>query len=204
FLPEQPAFGGGDCGFFGSPFPCTDAFLAKMNPTGSALFYSTYLGGSKDDSGSAVAFDPAGNAYVTGSTNSTDFPTANAFQATLNTTGFSPQDAFVTKVNTTGSAILFSTYLGGSGSDTGKGIAVDATGNATVVGTTSSKDFPLVKPLQCYNNGDAFVTRFTGAGSALNYSTYLGGSNSESGNAVALDGNGNAYLTGYTYSSDFP
>jgi uncharacterized repeat protein (TIGR01451 family) len=118
----------------------------------------------------------------------------NAFQATSN-----GSMAFVTEMSPTGSAFVFSTYLGGSSINSGNGIAVDGVGNVTVTGQTSSPDFPLIKPLQCYGgNGDAFVSRFTSAGTVLNYSTYLGGSGSEAGDAVALDGSGNAYVTGFT------
>src|SRR5205814_8754446 len=129
----QTTFGGG-------VFGAGDAFVTKLNPTGSALVYSTYLGGSSSDAGSGIAVDAAGNAYVTGGTGSTDFPTTiGAFQTTK---GGGFRDAFVTKLNPTGSALVYSTYLGGSGDDYGYGIALDALGNAYVTGGTGSTDFP--------------------------------------------------------------
>ena len=183
-----------------------DAFVTKLNPAGSALIYSTYLGGSGLDFGFGIAVDSSGNAYVTGSTNSTDFPTANAFQA-MNI----GNDAFVTKLNSAGSALLYSTFLGGSGSDGATGIAVDSSGNAYVTGSTSSTDFPTANAFQAAYGGDlsdAFVTKLNATGSALVYSTYLGGrgsgDNGDSGQAIAVDSSGNAYVTGYTDSGDFP
>ncbi len=114
--------------------------MTKLNPTGTALVYSTYLGGTGDDVGYGIAVDTAGNAYVTGNTGSTDFPTtAGAFQTTY---GGGEFDAFVTKLNPTGTALVYSTYLGGTGDDYGYGIAVDTAGNAYVTGVTDSTDFP--------------------------------------------------------------
>src|SRR5204862_138035 len=121
----------------------TDAFVAKLNPAGSALVYSTYLGGSGFDSGAGIAVDAAGNAYVTGFTASTDFPTtAGAFQTTFVNAFDSDTDAFVTKLDSTGSTLVYSTYLGGSSTESGAGIAVDASGSAYVTGQTESFDFP--------------------------------------------------------------
>lgn len=190
--PLQPAFGGGG----------TDAFLAKLDPTGSVLVYSTYLGGSLSDTGQGIAVDSAGNAYVTGQTSSTNFPTRNALQPASGGGG----DAFLAKVNPTGSALVYSTYLGGSASDDGYGIAVDSAGNAYIIGTTFSTNFPTENSLQSTNMGgtDAFVAKLNPAGSALVYSTYLGGSGSEVGIAIAADNSGNAYVTGYTSSTNFP
>ena len=183
-----------------------DAFVAKLDPTGSNLIYSTYLGGSGSDSGSGIAVDSAGNAYVTGSTRSSDFPTASAFQAACASCSKGGVNAFVTKLSATGSALLYSTYLGGSSSDFGSGIAVDSAGNAYVTGSTNSSNFPTKNPLQA-NSGapeDAFVTKFGPTGSALLYSTYLGGSGGNSGSGIAVDSAGNAYVTGSTSSSNFP
>jgi len=189
------------CG--GGPYGCSDAFVAKLNPSGSALIYSTYLGGSGADSGSGIAVDAAGSAYVTGWTSSTNFPTANAQQAS-NKGG---SDVFVTKLNGTGSALVYSTYLGGTGEDYGAGIAVDSAGNAYLVGNTYSTNFPTANPLQALLGGgdyDVFVAKLNAAGSALVYSTYLGGSGTDSGSGIAVDSGGNAYVTGGTSSTNFP
>ena len=190
----QTTFGGG----------LTDAFVTELNPTGSGLVYSTYLGGSGYDDGFGIAVDASGNAYVTGFTDSTDFPTtAGAFQTTFG--GFG--DAFVTELNPTGSGLVYSTYLGGSDDDEGYGIAVDTSGNAYVTGYTHSSDFPTTAgAFQTTYGGDrdAFVTKLNPTGSGLVYSTYLGGSDCDFGVGIAVDTSGNAYVTGITFSSDFP
>jgi hypothetical protein len=180
-----------------------DAFVAKLNSTGSALLYSTYLGGAGDEGGNGIAVDAAGNAYVTGMTDSTNFPTVNAIQSTYAGT----RDAFVAKLNSTGSALIYSTYLGGSGFEGSTGIAVDAGGHAYVTGSTGSTDFPTtVGAFQRVfrGGGDAFVAKLHPAGSVLVYSTYLGGSDADDGRAIAVDANGNAYVTGSTQSGNFP
>jgi hypothetical protein len=182
-----------------------DAFVSKLNAAGSALVYSTYLGGSGDDAGLAIAVDPSGNAYVTGYTSSLDFPTTpSAFQTTHST-------SFVSKLNAAGSALIYSAYLGGSDYTYCNGIAVDAPGNAYVTGTTTSFGFPATPgafQTTCDGNGCAFVSKVNAAGSALAYSTYLGGSTfarpPTAGNGIAVDAMGNAYITGQTYSSNFP
>lgn len=179
-----------------------DAFVAKLNTAGSILVYSTYLGGSSGDVARGIAVDATGNAYVTGTTSSTDFPTANALQPALS--GIA--DGFVTKLNPSGSILVYSTYLGGSGSDVARGIAVDIAANAFIAGFTRSADFPHVFPLQSgiAGDADAFVVELNTAGSALIYSTPLGGSSLEFGNGIAVDAVGNAYVTGLTASGDFP
>jgi hypothetical protein len=181
-----------------------DAFVTKLTPDGSALAYSTYLGGSGEDDGIGIAVDGAGNAYVTGETMSNDFPTTpGAFQTTLN----GDFNAFVTKLTADGSALAYSTFLGGSNFDGGDNIGVDGGGNAYVTGYTRSNDFPTTPDaFQTTRNGDynAFVTKLTADGSALAYSTFLGGSRRDSGRGIAVDGAGNAYLVGTTSSSDFP
>ncbi|HEV8523384.1 MAG TPA: SBBP repeat-containing protein, partial [Terriglobales bacterium] len=175
------------------------------------LSYSTYLGGSGGDYGMGIAVDAAGAAYVTGYTGSTDFPTANAFQATHAGGGQIPYDVFVTKLNATGTALVYSTYLGGSGLDQGVGIAVDAAGAAYVTGGTESADFPVSCTAPCTvldatlgaGGNDAFVTKLDPTGSALVYSTYLGGSYVDEGRSIAVDAEGAAYVTGLTESADF-
>lgn len=187
-----------------------DAFVAKLNKSGTALIYSTYLGGSKDDSANDIAVDNQGNAYITGKTASNNFPTKNALQKDKG------NDSFVTKLNASGSALVYSTYLGGQVSiDEGHGIAVDKSGNAYVTGTVyvpifCTSDFPTTKNafqpvFGC--SRDAFVTKFNASGSALVYSTFLGGDSSEWGNDIAVDGSGNAYVTGEAlepFSVNFP
>jgi hypothetical protein len=191
----QPTFGGG-----------LDAYVAKINPTGSALVYSSYLGGSSNDAGKAIAVDAAGNAYVTGYTNSTDFPTAGPVQAAHGADG-GKADAFVAKVNASGTALVYSTYLGGNDDDKGFGIAVDAAGNAYVTGQTLSTNFPTANPLPpaTGSNGyDAFVAELNASGSTLIFSTYLGGNGDDKGFAIALDATGAIYVTGESTSTDFP
>ncbi len=166
-------------------------FVAKLTPTGTLVF-STFLGGSGDDVGESIAVDTGGSIYLTGATSSSNFPVAHPLEASPKSVA---GHAFVTKLNTIGSVLLYSTYLGGSASDIGNGIAVDAVGNATVVGKTSSADFPMMNPIQANPTG-AFVSKLNGAGSAFVYSTFLGGSTGTSANAVALDTSGNAYVTG--------
>lgn len=187
---------------------CTTAFVTKLNPAVPSYTFSTYLGGSQcGDLATSVATDNSGNVYVTGSTNSSDFPTLNAFQPAFAGQQFS-SDAFVTKFTPAG-ALSYSTYLGGpNGSDTGFGIAVDASGNAYVTGFTSSTSFPTQNPIQGSNGGgfstDVFVTKLNSLGSALIYSTYLGGTGSDNGRGIAVDSANNAYVTGTTDSGDFP
>ncbi|MBW1981852.1 MAG: SBBP repeat-containing protein [Deltaproteobacteria bacterium] len=177
-----------------------DAFVTRLTVWGSALEYSTYLGGGNDDRGRAIAVDGSGYAYVTGSTDSTDFPTNNAYQVDQG-----GRDAFVTKLSTGGSPLVYSTYLGGSDIDEGWGIAVDSSGSAYVTGFTDSSNFPSHNAYQGDQGGrDAFVIKLAAGGSTLAYSTYLGGGNDDLGRAIAVDGSGSAYVTGYTWSSDFP
>jgi hypothetical protein len=167
-----------------------------------ALVYSTYLGGGGSDFAKGIAVDSAGSAYVTGQTNSTDFPMSNARQPVY---GGGTNDVFVVKLDPTGTSLVYSTYLGGSSLDRGNAIEVDSTGSAFVTGATYSPNFPVVNSLQPYRNGDAFVARLTPDGSALVYSTFLGGTgNNEEGRDIVLDGQGNAYVAGVTNSSDFP
>jgi uncharacterized repeat protein (TIGR01451 family) len=182
-----------------------DAFVTNFNPSGTALVYATYLGGTGPDVAWGISVDIDGSAFVTGMTGSPDFPTASPFQAVLR----GPSDAFVTKLRPDGSGLLYSTYLGGSVDENFTGVAaidLDAAGNAYVAGTTSSADFPTATPFQAALAGarDAFVTKLDPSGSGLVYSTYLGGSSLDDGSGIAVDGAGNAYVTGFTFSSDFP
>ncbi|MEK9134291.1 MAG: SBBP repeat-containing protein, partial [Pseudomonadota bacterium] len=183
-----------------------DIFVAKINAAGTSLIYSTYLGGSLNDSGCGnIAIDSSGNAYLTGYTYSTDFPTtASPLQGSL----AGNRDAFVTKIDASGSTLVYSTYLGGSGYDypCGWSIAVDSSGNAYVVGETTSTNFPTVSPIQASNAGgyDAFVTKINASGSAFVYSTYLGGSGTDASWSIAVDSSGNAYIGGFTNSTNFP
>jgi hypothetical protein len=166
------------------------------------LAYSTYLGGAGRDQALGIAVDSDGAAYITGQTDSTDFPGQSPIQQTKGASN----DAFVVKLNAAGNAVVYATWLGGVANDVGNEIAVDGAGNAYVAGTTSSTDFPLKGAIQTALKGssDAFVAKLSPTGSALVYSTYLGGASSEQGLGLALDTAGNAYLTGSTDSPDFP
>jgi hypothetical protein len=212
-----------------------NAFVTKLNPTGTALMYSTYLGGSGDywyrDSGRGIAVDGSGHAYVTGYTGSTDFPVTKAtgaYQVANNAASKNgARTAFVTKLSADGSSLVYSTFLGGSGynsgvsvdGDSGNGIALDPAGHAFIVGTTFSSDFPFTPgAYQRVNKSgtntyrsNAFVTKLNAEGTALDFSTYLGGSGASShykgsdyGWGIAVDGNGDVYVTGSTDSKDFP
>jgi hypothetical protein len=181
-----------------------DAFVSKLAPGGASLIYSTYLGGTSNNGARAIATDSAGDAYVTGTTNSGDFPvTPGVFQPTF---GGGSSNAFVTVFNSLGSQLIYSTYLGGNGFDQGLGIGVDASFNANVVGQTTSTNFPTANPVQAAyaTNTDAFVTRFVRTGCAPTFSTYLGGHATDIGNGIAVDSTGNAFVTGQTSSNDFP
>jgi hypothetical protein len=185
------------------------AFVTKIKADGSAFTYSTYLGGSLGSQAAGIGVDSLGSAYVAGSTQSADFPVVKAFQKSCGidkTSGACSVDAFLTKFAPSGKTLVYSTYLGGSGRDEATGLAVDAAGNAHIVGTTESADFPTVASVQSSLKGasDAFVARFSPSGSSLNFSTFHGGSATESGNAIALDAKGNVYVAGVTSSTDFP
>jgi hypothetical protein len=182
-----------------------DAFVTKLDASGTGLVYSTFLGGGSFDSGGGISVDGADNAYVVGVTDGNGFPTtAGAFDTTPNGSG----DAFVTKLNPSGSTLLYSTYLGGTDWEPGAaGIAVDRAGNAYVAGETFSSDYPVTPGAfdETANGGkDAFVSKLNESGSALRYSTYLGGASTDGSVGIALDGTRNAYATGHAYSVDFP
>ena len=249
-----------------------NAFVTKLNPAGNALVFSTYLGGDTTDQANGIAVDSSGNAYITGGTDSSNFPTttgaiqgganpggkgfifltkmsgsgALVYSTFLNAgdldgiastaqgvavdgsgnayvTGFTSrkdlilanalestykgsQAAFVSKVNPSGSALVYSTYLGGSGTDQANAIAADSSGNAYITGSTTSTDFPTVGAVQAKSGGglDAFVTKINATGSALVYSTYLGGSSGDLGFGIGVDGTGKVWVAGTTTSQDFP
>lgn len=192
-----------------------NAFVAELNPAGTALVYSTYLGGSSDcpgedasDSGAAIAVDADGDVYVAGSACSNNFPvTSGAFQTVNNSPG--RDNAFVAKVNPTGTALIYATYLGADNFDLASGIAVDASGDAYVTGFDAAgfTQFPVTSgAFQTTNKGgqDVFVTKLNPTGTGLVYSTYLGGSDDDLGSEIVLDGAGDAYVSGYSLSTDFP
>jgi beta-propeller repeat-containing protein len=166
------------------------------------LHYSTYLGGGGLDTANSVAVDANGYAYVVGRTTSTNFPIANGFQGAIAGTS----DVFITKLNPAGDALVYSTYLGGGGQDSGFGLALDTEGNAYITGETSSINFPTKAPVQEGLAGsiDAFVTKLNSEGSTLVYSSYLGGGLDDSARAIAVDSAGAAHIAGNTGSPDFP
>jgi len=194
-----PAIGGPDMTYNG----VRDAFVAKVNASGTALLYSGYIGGSFEDYGYGIAVDSTGNAYVSGGARSNEatFPVVGGPDMTYN----GVRDAFVAKVNASGTVLLYSGYIGGSFEDYGKGIAVDSTGNAYVTGSTSSTEatFPVIGGPDLTNNGgiDAFVAKVNASGTALVYCGYIGGSDLDEGYGLAVDGSGNAYVAGFTKST---
>jgi hypothetical protein len=212
-----------------------DAFVSKLDAASGYPVYITYLGGSNDDGAVSIAVDGAGNAYVTGFTDSPDFPVTNSIPGGVpglpNSTNISgtfsksfgsyPVDAFVTELGPSGSNLVYSTYLGGSGMDSGMGIAVDSAGNAYVTGVTYSTNFPVINAipypgrtnlffdhLACTNsiyfNANAFITKIGPGGTNLVYSSYFGGTNFDEGKGIAVDNYGNVYVTGFTASTNFP
>jgi FG-GAP-like repeat/Beta-propeller repeat len=184
-----------------------DAFVAKLNATGNGLIYSTFLGGAGNDAGRGIRLDAAGNAYVGGETDSANFPVYAAFQPTIG----GQQDGFVAKVNSVGSKLIYSTYFGGVSTDSITAIALDSSGSVYVTGGTTSYNFPVFHAFQPAIGGgqDAFVAKLDPSGSALIYSTFLGGSGGtvgfpEYGSGVDVDGGGNVYVVGATSSVNFP
>jgi uncharacterized protein (TIGR03437 family) len=185
-----------------------DAFVTKLDSNG-AIVYSTLLSGKSYDVGRSIAVDAAGSALVTGYTESHDFPTASAFQPDNR----GARDVFVTKLDPAGSSLVYSTYLGGSGYDSGASISVDRSGNAYLTGQTGSLDFPIANAAQpasgggvCYNArscDDAFATKISPSGTLI-YSTYFGGGDDDFGTAITSDADGNVYLAGLTQSLNFP
>jgi hypothetical protein len=177
-----------------------DGFAAKLSPTGDSLIYSTYLGSNGLDALHSLALDSDGHLLVTGETYSPEFPVKNELQPYRGS-----WDVFVTKFNTAGNGLVYSTWLGGSDIDDGHGITVDDSGNVYVTGFTYSTDFPLVNAYQSILGGvDVFVAKISSSGEELEYSTFLGGGNYEKGLAIQVDSDGQAYVAGFTYSTDFP
>jgi Beta-propeller repeat len=199
-------------------FPCGDAFVTKLSPSGAKLVYSTYVGGSGDDYIENLAIDRAGNVYATGSTDSLDYPTTpGAFQTVMPCTFALCGSAFVTKLNASGTALEYSTYLSGTGGSGGGSIGVDQFGNSYVAGSTGSLDFPVtasafqrrLTPGLCgtppsFPCPDLFLTKLNSSGNAILYSTYMGGKGSEATYGLALDFESRVYLTGFTASPNFP
>jgi hypothetical protein len=219
--PFQADFGSLPCA---GDVPCgLDVFVSRLTPDGSELAASTYLGGNAGDTASGVALADDGTAFVTGTTRSTDFPTADALQGSLAGTACGPPpggpcpDAFVTALSPDGSSARYSTLLGGAEPEAAGGIAVDGEGRAVVTGSTQSTDFPTARPAQaalaeqtCTAEApeelcdDAFVTRLSPDGTALDFSTYLGGEAEDQGLGVAVSDSGTVVVAGRTDSRGFP
>lgn len=182
-----------------------DLFVTKLNSDGSGLVYSTFLGGSNFDRGNGIAVDGSGNAYLTGLTRSNDFP---ATSGSLIQAYQGSDDAFVCKLSSDGSQLLYSTFLGSTGYESGRGIAVSAEGSVFVTGETSSSGFPTTSGSfeETHAGGglDAFVCKINSDGSTLEYGGFLGGSSSDIGWGITVDGAGNAYVVGEVWSSNFP
>lgn len=180
----------------------TNVFVSKLNPSGTALIYSTYLGGNDFDIGIGLKVDGSGNAYVVGVSTSDNFPTKGAFQARKG----GASDTIVFKLNPAGSALVWSTYLGGTETDFGQGIEVDGASNVYVGGFTTSANFPIANALQGQHGGslDGFVTKFNAQGSGLIYSTFVGGAGEDNVQGLAIDGAASVYLTGTTNSANYP
>jgi hypothetical protein len=206
-------------GYTRSPnFPCStgandttfngnnDCYIFKLNPTGTNMIYSTFLGGSEADIGYGIVIDSLENAYVTGSTKSADFPnTTSAFDKDYNDK-YSNEDVFIAKIDQYGKNLIYSTYIGGEWGDIGYDIAIDMIGNVYVTGETDSQDFPITSDAydNQLNGNDAFLLQLAMNGSTLLYSTYLGGTNYDYGLGITIDRLWNVYMTGYTYSNNFP
>jgi Beta-propeller repeat len=187
----RPHYGGG-----------VDAFVASFLPNGGGMTYCTYLGGSGDDRAFGLAIDSARNVYVTGWTSSTNFPLLGPIQTRLSGT----RDAFVTKLNSAGNALVYSTYLGGSGVDAGYAVTLDSTSSAIVVGDTTSTNLPVTNAIQSQLGGgqDVFLARLAPSGNSLTVMTYLGGNGLDHGSSVNVGPSGAIFVGGYTWSTNFP
>lgn len=188
---------------YNGPSLGTDAFVAKVHPSGSGLVYCGFLGGSHDDGGTGIAVDSAGNAYVCGYTRSGDFPVYGGPYTSPGANISLYSDAFITKINAAGTGLVYSGYIGGSAADIASSIAVDSSGRAYLCGTTESSDFPTkTGPDTSYNGQkDAFVCRVAATGGSLDWSGFIGGTADDIGSWLALDAGGNVYLAGYTAST---
>jgi hypothetical protein len=189
---------------YNGPSSGSDVYIYKLNSNGSALIFSTYVGGSEYDDPRAITVDDYGNTYLTGYTYSTDFPvTVGANDTSSN----GMNDLFSLKLNSNGSSLIYSTFIGGNENDAGRGIAVDSEGNAFVVGSTRSLNFPVTNGANdtTYNGQtDITISKLNSNGSILIYSTFLGGSQPDLAEGICIDSNGSAYITGFTESTDFP
>jgi hypothetical protein len=183
-----------------------DIFVSKINPTGTELIFSSFIGGSDDDYGLSIVFDSNWDLLITGMTYSNNYPTTDgAYDRTHN--GDGSQDVFVTKLNSTGTSLIFSTFIGGNSDDVGRGIAIDEIENAYITGWTWSTNYPTTTgAYDVIQNGtwDAIVTKINPSGTALVYSTFIGGSEGEGGISIVLDNSGNAYINGHTQSTNYP
>jgi hypothetical protein len=196
FAPDFPTVGP-----YQTNQPLSDAVIFKLNPTGSSLVYSTYLGGSDEEGAEDIAVGASGQVYVVGNTASTDFPLLGAIQSDQPGT-----DAFITKLNSSGNGLSYSTYAGGSDVDLAFAVAVDTAERAYVAGTTYSSDLPTLNSLHAFRGGlaDVFIWKLNGSGSGLEYGTFLGGFGSDGPSAIAVDAAGSAYVVGNTFGSSFP
>ena len=201
---------------FGGGTIIGDAFVAKFDNQGSNLIYLTYLGGNGEDMAASIAEDHAGDVYLTGSTSSSDFPTKNALYRTINSTptpaGY-PTDVFISELDPSGSNLVYSTYFGGNSGDGATSLSLDASNNVYLTGFTYSTNFPttpnaiqphLACPNSLFYNANAFVTEIGGSGTNLIYSSYLGGTNYDIGEGIAVDNSNYVYVTGFTASTNFP
>ncbi len=180
-----------------------DAFVAKLEPSGDALAYTTFIGGSDDDQITDIAVTPDGEVVVTGMTYSNEFPVEQPVQSSKG--GYA--DAFVARIGAQGKTLVYSTYLGGNADDVASSLALDDAGNAYIAGYTESENFPIQSALQATHSAsgdDAFVARLSADGSTLSYSTFLGGSGWDAATRITVDGAGQAYVVGVTQSEDLP
>jgi hypothetical protein len=180
-----------------------DCFITKLSENGDSLVYSTFIGGFYLDFGYSIFVDEEGNAYVTGETDSSDFPTVNSFDETFN----GDHDSFLLKLGQQGNILEYSTFIGGSATDTARAVVVDSSGSAYISGETGSTDFPTLSAYDDIFNGgayDCFVTKLSEDGQSLNYSTFIGGLDDDQAFALALDNEGQVFITGQTKSNNFP